>query len=79
MDEMDEALAPYALRYAELTLGAPCTNSAPESDCEYWSTMGECTRNEAFMKTGCARSCGFCTVKEQPVELEDDDEFKDEL
>ena len=22
--------------------GPPCTNSAPERDCEYWSTMGEC-------------------------------------
>ena len=45
--------------------------------------MGECTANEAFMKTGCARSCGFCKVKEVPREedeLDDEDELaKDEL
>lgn len=61
----------------------PCVNSAPETDCEYWSTMGECTTNEAFMRTGCSRSCGFCTVKEHAMPSEDDelldDDFKDEL
>ena len=31
------------------------------------------TSNEAFMKTGCARSCGFCKVKERAVPSEDDD------
>ena len=52
-----------------------------DHDCEYWSTMGECVRNEAFMKTACARSCGVCTAHEdRPLEKEDDDdEFKDEL
>ena len=25
------------------------------------------------MKTGCARSCGFCKVKERSVPTEDDD------
>ena len=27
--------------------GPPCVNTAAEHDCEYWSTMGECTKNEA--------------------------------
>ena len=56
----------------------PCVNTAPEHDCEYWSTMGECTANEAFMRTGCARSCGFCTVKERAVPRDDDDELDDD-
>ena len=58
-------------------------NTAAEHDCEYWSTMGECTKNEAFMKTGCAKACGFCKVKEAPSTEDDDDflddEYKDEL
>lgn len=40
--------------------------------------MGECTSNEAFMRTGCARSCGFCTVKERAVPAEEDDELLDD-
>ena len=56
---------------------------SPEHDCEYWSTMGECTKNEAFMKGGCARSCGFCQVKEKAFideeDDDDDDDGKDEL
>lgn len=59
---------------------APCVNTSPEHDCEYWSTMGECTANEAFMRTACTRSCGFCTVKARAMATDDDDdEFKDEL
>ena len=61
---------------------APCVNTSPEHDCEYWSTMGECTANEGFMRTACTRSCGFCVVKEHAVpsdDDDDDDEFKDEL
>ena len=59
---------------------APCVNTSPEHDCEYWSTMGECTANEAFMRTACTRSCGFCVVKEHAVPSDDDDDdFKDEL
>ena len=45
--------------------------------------MGECTKNEAYMKTACARSCGVCTPTEHKVPSDDDDylddEFKDEL
>jgi hypothetical protein len=56
----------------------------PESDCEYWSTMGECTKNVEFMRSGCARSCGFCEVAEHKADddddlLLDDDFMKDEL
>ena len=30
------------------------------------------------MRTGCARSCGFCTVKERAVPRDDDDELDDD-
>ena len=42
--------------------GAPCVNTSPDKDCDYWSTMGECSKNAHFMKTECARSCGVCKV-----------------
>ena len=44
--------------------------------------MGECEKNEAFMTTACARSCGVCTRPEDrppPEEDEFDDFGKDEL
>ena len=54
--------------------GVLCVNTAAEHDCEYWSTLGECTKNEAFMRGGCARSCGFCEAKEAAAAEDDDDD-----
>ena len=60
--------------------GPPCVNTAAEHDCEYWSTMGECTANEGFMRTQCARSCGVCKVREraEPSDEDLDDEYSDD-
>jgi ShK domain-like. len=37
------------------------------------------TNNEAFMRSGCARSCGFCKGKTIEVEAEDDDLLDDDF
>ena len=28
--------------------------------CADWTRKGECTRNPAYMKIGCRKSCGYC-------------------
>ena len=56
----------------------PCVNASPDNDCEYWSTMGECTKNAAFMKTACARSCGECKVVEKAARNDDDEDEDDD-
>jgi len=38
-----------------------CRDVGLRRDCEYWSTMGECTGNEGWMREKCARACGFCS------------------
>jgi len=44
---------------------ADCVNAVNErfadgkDKCEYWSTMGECEKNAAYMAQSCARSCGI--------------------
>ena len=53
----------------------------PDHECEYWSTMGECTKNPGFMSTACRRSCSLCAEPEEKEEIDDDllddDEFYD--
>ena len=71
---------------------ADCVNAVNErfadgkDKCEYWSTMGECEKNAAYMAQSCARSCGICKVAEAALpddefDLDglDDDFAKDEL
>jgi hypothetical protein len=53
-------------------------NASPDRDCEYWSTIGECSKNPDFMGTACKRSCGLCQPDVKSDD-DDDDEFKDEL
>ena len=63
-----------------------CANAhGNDGECEYWSTMGECDTNAAFMHASCARSCGICTSaplwteEEEEDDEEDDGPRKDEL
>jgi len=58
-----------------------CVNTSPNSECEYWSTMGECDSNPDFMHKACMRACGLCTQqkKKDDSHLYDDLEDKDEL
>jgi prolyl 4-hydroxylase len=50
---------------AEVAIGIDGT-SAPEEcsdqheSCPYWTSIGECTANPAYMHTNCPKSCGTC-------------------
>ena len=41
---------------------------ASTKDCEHWATMGECTKNPGFMKTGCASACERLLLDTLPAE-----------
>ena len=47
-----------------LGAGGDCFDE--NASCPSWAESGECEKNEAFMRTGCMRSCGFCTVADLP-------------
>ena len=33
------------------------------NNCNYWSNVGECSRNPGYMLHHCKKSCGLCTGK----------------
>ena len=54
-----------------LTAPQPCEDDAAlQASCSSWSRAGECSKNAAFMRRHCKRSCGGCseaTAQEVPA------------
>jgi len=38
-----------------------------QSDCGYWASIGECSRNQAYMSANCKASCGSCSSSSNPT------------
>ena len=55
----------YVLSHSTVDDKVTCRDVSPAHDCQYWSTMGECTANPDFMNLNCAKSCGFCSSTEE--------------
>ena len=43
------------------SLGDSCADN--NNNCNYWSNVGECSRNPGYMLHHCKKSCGLCTGK----------------
>lgn len=54
--------------YADINAPEPkpgCENKNPL--CQFWTDLGECDKNPAFMKVDCALSCDACDGGAAPV------------
>ena len=58
---------------------AACGDVGSKQDCEYWTSMGECTANQLFMNEKCRRSCGLCSPTANASDEPSDEPPKDEL
>merc|ERR1712007_81662 len=38
-----------------------------QRDCGYWASIGECSRNQAYMSANCKASCGSCSSSSNPT------------
>merc|ERR1711920_962492 len=38
-----------------------------QRDCGYWASIGECSRNQAYMSKNCKASCGSCSSSSNPT------------
>ena len=59
------------INYTEHILSMPpdynCKNDVDSRDCDWWKSQGICQDDPGFMTLNCAKSCGYCHLKDPSI------------